>query len=356
VNVRVAAALLAAVMQVNGAARGAGPAVLHAQPSVVVTTGESILLSTVSPRFTIRSPGFGPTRPLRVTLRVSENFGVLPPFLVDTTYFTNELESVVEIRRALPSGATVYWRALVESGFEAAISDITGPRVVPAWVELLTPASALGDRLEVRQPEFVWRSPRVDAPPGPWRYTLEVLTSGPSGQPVFGAANLADTAFRLPTPLQANTSYRWRVTASPQASGAQFTAESPGTFVIIDPALPTSTLVYQNFPNPFPSAASPLSTCFWFDVGEPGATISLEILDLRGNPVATVVPAEDGQTLFPPGRYGRGAPGSGNNCDNRFTWDGRASDGRPVPAGVYLARFRANGAEPIVRRILFRGR
>ncbi len=333
------------------AATSAAPRGLAAQPRVVVETTEDIVLSTVSPRFTIRSFGFGSARPLRVTMRVSEDFGVLPPFLVDTTFLTNDTAHVLQIRRALPSSATVYWRALVESGAVAAISDITGPRVVPPWVELISPQT---ETVDTRQPLFRWRSPRVDTPPGPWRYELEIrLTT--NDEPVFGAANIADTVYRLPSPLQASTSYRWRVTASLVGAPERVTVESLGTFVILDQSLPTSTLVYQNFPNPFPSATS-FSTCFWFDVGEPGARISLEILDLRGNPVNTVVPAADGQVLFPPGRYGRAAPGTGSSCDNRFIWNGTARDGRTVPPGVYLARFRANGGAPIVRRILFRGR
>jgi hypothetical protein len=328
------------------------PATLHAQPRVVVETSEDIVLSSVSPRFTVRAFGFGPARPLRITMRVSENFGVLPPFLVDTTLLVTDTAHTLQIKRALPSNATVYWRALVEGGTQAAISDITGPRVVPPWVTMVDPASAQGDIVDTRQPVFRWRSPRVDTGPGPWRYDLEVLANG---EVVFGASNLTDTLLRLPSPLQANTSYRWRLDARLVGATDRVTVNSPGSFVIIDPPLPTSTLIYQNFPNPFPNAAS-FSTCFWFDVGEPGARISLEILDLRGTPVRKIVPAPDGQELFPAGRYGRGAPGTGSNCDNRFIWDGTASDGRPVPPGVYLARFRADNGAPIVRRILFRGR
>jgi hypothetical protein len=325
---------------------------LGAQPRVVVETDEDIVLRSVSPRFTVRAFGFGPARPLRVTLRVSENFGVLPPFLVDTTFLTTDSTRLVRIQRALPSNATVYWRAIVEVGTTAAISEIIGPRSVPSWVELVDPASPQGDIVDTRQPLFRWRSPPVDTGPGPWRYDLEVLSGG---QAVFGATGLRDSSFRLPAPLQANTSYRWRLLARLGDGSEPVLRISPGSFVIIDPPLPTSTLVYQNFPNPFPSAAS-FSTCFWFDVGEPGGTISLEILDLRGNPVKTIVPAADGQTVFPAGRYGRGAPGSGSNCDNRFVWDGTARDGRPVAPGIYLYRFRANGGPPTVRRIVFRGR
>lgn len=326
---------------------------LEAQPRVVVETSDGVVLSTVSPRLVIRSLGFGAARPLRVTMRVGEIFGVLPPFLVDTTFFTNDTVHVLEVRNALPSGATIYWRALVEAGTAAAISDITGPRVVPNWVELLNPASLQGDIVDTRQPLFRWRSPAVSSALGPFRYDFEVFTVN---QTVFAAANIADTSFVLPIALQANTSYRWRLATFLPGRPQRITVESPGSFVIIDPPLPTSTIIYQNFPNPFPSPASPVGTCFWFDVGEPGATVSLEILDLRGNPVFTVIPADDGQTLFPPGRYGRGAPGSGSNCDNRFVWEGLTDNGQLVPPGVYLARFRANGAAPVVRRLLFRGR
>ncbi len=332
---------------------GAMLAPLQAQPRVVVESADGVVLSSVSPRLVIRSLGFGAARPLRITMRISENFSVLPPFLVDTTYFTADTVSVLNVRNALPSGATVYWRALVEAGAAAAISDVTGPRVVPNWVEMLEPASLQGDIVDTRQPLFRWRSPGVSNALGPFRYDFEVTTVN---QTVFAAANIADTSFRLPVALQANTSYRWRLVAFLSGQPQRVVVESPGSFVIIDPPLPTSTLIYQNFPNPFPSPASPIGTCFWFDVGEPGATISLEILDLRGNPVFTVIPAADGQSLFPPGRYGRGLPGSGSNCDNRFVWEGLASNGQPVPPGVYLARFRANGGAPVVRRVLFRGR
>lgn len=325
-----------------------------AQPRVVVEAGGELALTTVSPPLLVRAFGFGAARPLRVTVRVSEGFTVQPPYLVDTTFEMQDSVRLVRLRRALPSGATVFWRAIVEAPGQTATSEITGPRIVPTWVTLLAPASPQGNIEDTRQPLFIFRSPPVDTGPGPWRYDLEVLGSG-GGSVVLAASNLADTVYRPPTELQANASYRWRVTARLVGDPASVTRESPGSFVIIDPPLPTSTLLYQNFPNPFPSAVS-FSTCFWFDVGEPGARISLEVLDLRGTRVKTIVPALDGQVLFAPGRYGRGIPGLGSNCDNRFVWDGTDQTGRPVPPGVYLARFRADDGRPVIRRILFRGR
>lgn len=328
------------------------PCAVSAQPRVALSVPGEPTLASVSPRATVRVVGAGDVRPLRITLRVAENPLVLAPFLVDTTVITNDTVVTIATRRALPSGGIVYVRAVAEVGVQVGVSDAVGPRTVPSWVELVSPASPQGDILDTRQPTFQWRSPRVDTGPGPWRYDLEVLSNG---LPVFGASNIPDTVFRVPTALQSNSSYRWRVTARLVESSLRVSRESPGSFVIVDPPLPTATLFYQNFPNPFPSPAS-FTTCFWFDIALPGAEVSLEILDLRGSPVQTVIPAADGQREFPAGRYGRGIVGSGNNCDNRFIWDGTARDGRPVPPGVYLARFRAGSSKPVIRRILFRGR
>ena len=113
-------------------------------------------------------------------------------------------------------------------------------------------------------------------------------------------------------------------------------------------AAPPATLLYQNFPNPFPTATS-ATTCVWFDLAEAGPA-ALDVYDLRGNRVRRIFPAPGGDAHLAAGRYGRGAGGSG--CDGRFTWDGAGEDGRRVPSGVYLLRLHARGAEQ-VRKILF---
>lgn len=115
---------------------------------------------------------------------------------------------------------------------------------------------------------------------------------------------------------------------------------------------PAVTLLYQNFPNPFP-AGTVIATCLWFDLAKP-SPVRLEILDVRGNLVRTIVPFSAGSTLFPAGRYGRGSA-STHNCDPLYTWDGIRADGSTAPAGVYLLRLQADGTESF-KRILFRGR
>ena len=116
-----------------------------------------------------------------------------------------------------------------------------------------------------------------------------------------------------------------------------------------------ATIFYNNFPNPFPTASA-FATCFWFDLAEPGGRVSLDILDLRGNLVRSLIPGIDGQRDFAPGKYGRAAAGTGTNCDGRFIWDATGNDGRTVANGVYIARFRAAKGTATFRNIYFQGR
>ncbi len=321
--------------------------------TVVVDGPTAAVLPTLTPSLTVRTAGFGNARPLRVRVQIATAGDFATTALVlDSSFTTTDTTVAVQITRVLPSEATVYWRASVQGATGGiAESPVVGPRTVPAWLTLVSPNSPTGNILDVRRPLLVWRSARVTPAAGAWSYTMEITSSG---RPEQAAAGITDTTFRPPTELQANTSYRWSIRAA-LPGGDAIRVASAGTFVIVDPPLPTTTLLYQNFPNPFPSASS-FNTCFWFDVGEPGGAVSLDVLDLRGNLVRTIIPAADGVQSFAAGRYGRGAPGAGSNCDNRFVWDGTAADGRPVAPGVYLARFRSGAGATTVRRILYRGR
>ena len=328
------------------------PRILPGQ-TVIVDGPAAALLPSITPSLVVRALGFAAVRPLRVRVQIatSVDFGTAS-LAVDSTFTTSDTTIAVQITRALPSEGTVYWRASVQgTSGAAAESPITGPRTVPAWLTLISPKPDSGGIFDIRRPLFVWKSARVTPAAGPWSYALEI-TNG--GRPEQGVAGLSDTTFRVPTNLQANTSYRWNVRAT-LPNGDAVRVSSSSSFLIVDPLLPTTTILYQNFPNPFPSATA-FSTCFWFDVGEPGGAVSLDVLDLRGNVVRTIVPSLDGVTQFAAGRYGRGAPGAGSNCDNRFVWDGTASDGRTVAPGVYVARFRNGTGAPTFRRILFKGR
>ncbi|MGH9259359.1 MAG: hypothetical protein ACRD08_05575, partial [Acidimicrobiales bacterium] len=220
---------------------------------------------------------------------------------------------------------------------------------VPAWATLLTFDDPQGVTTDDPQPTFVWRPTDIATPPGPFRYDLFVRrTSSPD--PVASHAGLTDTSFTLPAPLERGTTYRWGLVV--HAAADTTLVASAGSFLVLDPSVPPATLLYQNFPNPFPTDGR-AETCIWFDLAA-GATVELDILDLRGNLVRRLAPGPGLPSFLDAGRYGRG-PSGGPTCDPRLSWDGRTADGRSVPAGVYLCKFKAGGVTQF-RRIVFRGR
>src|SRR5207248_2543913 len=124
-------------------------------------------------------------------------------------------------------------------------------------------------------------------------------------------------------------SYVWSrvVHAGPDTS----LVRSQGVFMVVDGSIPPTTLLYQNFPNPFPAAGRD-STCLWFDLAIP-AVVELAVLDLRGNAVRRFVPGPDFPGILPAGRYGRSGPGR-PTCDARLMRDGRADAGLSHLRGV----------------------
>ena len=251
--------------------------------------------------------------------------------------------------QALKAGR-LFWRvdATAASG-ETATSGVIGPVIVPAWATLTSLSNPAGMVIDTAQPTFKWRPAQASAPPGPPTFDLEVQRVA-TGVIEFSVANLADTTLALPQPLQRNTAYRWLLVV--HAGSDTSIIRSQGSFLVVDLGMPTSTLLYQNFPNPFPVAGRD-STCLWFDLALAG-NVQLDILDLRGNRVRRFVPGPDFPGVLAPGRYGRGS-GSGGICDPRLMWDGRADDGHPLPAGVYLAKLKAPGLL-VFKRIVFRGK
>jgi hypothetical protein len=318
--------------------------------SVEVVGPPDDTLRTLTPTFTIASSGFAPDQqPVTLRLLIAADSSFANP-IIDTAVVGDTADIVLQT--ALPDRARIFWRATARgSDATTALSDITGPRFVPPWLRLLDPNVPTGVTLNSPRPTFVWASAPVNSPPGPWTYSFELLGST-NPIPVFTASGLADTTFTPAFDLDLNTSYRWRVLAR-LASGDSIRVASAASFVIVDPSSPVETLLYQNFPNPFPRGAN-ASTCIWFDLRDP-ATIRLEIFDIRANLVRRLAPSDNVPGLLPPGRYGRAVQSGSGGCDPRFAWDGTASDGRLVAPGVYLLRLTANG-RTLTKKILFRGR
>lgn len=303
-------------------------------------------LASVTPVFSWSAdsvPAFA--APVQYRLRIARD-STLTSIVVDTTLTD---VTTYDLRRPLKPGAPLFWRvyATAANGATASTARI-GPLVVPPWATLTALADSAGDAIGDPQPTFTWTSPAVASPPGPFSYDLRI-TRAAIGVPDFVAAGIPTTSYTLPQPLERNVVYAWSLVVHAQSDTTL--VKSPGTFLVLDASLPGATVLYQNFPNPFP-AAGKTATCFWFDLAQP-ALVQLEILDLRGNPVRRYIPGPDFTTLLPPGRYGRG-PAGGPECDPRLTWDGRAEDGHFVPAGVYIFKLKAAGVI-LFKRVVFLG-
>ncbi len=305
------------------------------------------VLGSVTPSFVWGSggvPGFA--TPVSFRVRVARDSGLITP-LVDIALTAIQR---YDLGRALKPGA-LFWRvdATAATGVTAT-SGLVGPLTVPPWATLTSLSDPAGVSTSELQPTFTWTSPAIASPPGPFRYDLFVHRLSAPGAVEFAAAGLTDTSFRLPQPLERNTAYAWSLVV--HAGSDTSLVRSQGAFLVLDPSIPRATLLYQNFPNPFPTASRD-STCLWFDLAA-GGPVELVILDLRGRPVRRFIPGPGFPSYLAPGRYGRGAAG-GPSCDPSLMWDGRTDDGRDLPAGVYLYKFKAPGVI-LFKRIVFRGR
>jgi hypothetical protein len=262
--------------------------------------------------------------------------------------------STFSMIKLLPENRDVFAEAAVLDFNGQAVLTVTqflghtGPRL-----QLISPSAKSGVSFRTRRPTFSWRSAAVTAPPGPWVYELSIIETSTNVTRAF--PGISDTTFTVPVDLEASDPYRWRVVARVANGLAVDSAVAMGnsTFTIEPSDAVVKTLLYQNFPNPFPTASSQ-STCFYFDLKN-RAKVELTIHDLRGHRVRTMIPGQLASELDP-GRYGRANELDGTGCDPRLQWDGTADDGRVVPAGVYLLRFRADGQAETMKKILFLGR
>ncbi|MCK5438325.1 MAG: T9SS type A sorting domain-containing protein, partial [Gemmatimonadetes bacterium] len=103
------------------------------------------------------------------------------------------------------------------------------------------------------------------------------------------------------------------------------------------PPPPEALALDQNFPNPFRMGQQ---TTIPFTVpaagGGSGARVELIVYNLLGQRVRTLV---DGDIIA---------------GEQAATWDGRTDSGVSIPAGVYVVRLAANGAERTIRVLVVR--
>src|SRR2546426_8071655 len=204
-------------------------------------------LASVTPTFQWAAPDIPAfATPVTYRLRVARDSGLAAPRL-DTTVI--DLTSVL-VRRPYKPGAPLYWRvdAMSATGVSAT-TGVVGAITTPPWATPLTLSSPGGTNTVDAQPTFVWTSPAIVAPPGPFRYDLFVFRVG-DPVPVYAAGGVTDTSFRILRPLERNVPHTWRLVA--HAGTDTRLVVSQGTFLVLDPTVPPATILYQHLPNPFP--------------------------------------------------------------------------------------------------------
>jgi len=294
-------------------------------------------------------------QPSTITLEVSRDPVFSNPIAAPSA---NGSSASFVLNQLLPERTVIYFRARILDVTGAIRAEQISHYSVASWLRLDNPVRVTNDVLFTRQPTFAWSSPGITLPPGPWQYSVDIINTATNDvvqEP--NSANLNDTTYVPALPLDACTSFKWRVTARALNGGPndQVTVNSPGTFVIQTAECPTATIFYQNFPNPFGRDALQPNTCFWFDLAHP-STVTLTIYDLRLHEVRHILPgplSASGAQLAA-GPYGRQNDVTQTGCDARLQWDGRDDNGRMVPPGVYIAAFNGDGVRT-THKLLFKG-
>ena len=307
-------------------------------------------LTTVQPTFTWIAPLRHPDMSALYRVEIASDPAFTNIIYSDTVRDVTSLT----IRRPLLGDnppVTLHWRVVAETFPD--VRRVTRPALpfrMPEWVRLLTLNDPNGSFTTSTRPTFQWEPLAAPSPIGPFIYDLQIINAQ-TGAVVQTVNNLNTATVQSPTALVPNLSYRWRVIVRTQV-GAVDTVRSLGVFVVSTNEQPPATLLYQNFPNPFPRPDLGITeTQVWFDVTTE-TTIDLAVYDLRGRLVRTLIPSDPscGQVTLQPGQYGRALTDT-EPCV-RTRWDGRTAGGDLVTRGVYILRLRAGGEDQI-KRILF---
>lgn len=253
----------------------------------------------------------------------------------------------------LPPRTRLFWRVVAESaqGIQRA-SENMGPLLVPPWVTLLVLNEPAGSEVSEVQPHFRWSTPELLPPLEPLVFELQIVSDRET-EIVESFPGLTETAFQVPSPLPFNVPLRWRIIARDGEASAD-TVTSTGPFVITSGASPPATILYQNFPNPFPDLSRGVTdTRIWFDLAE-SASVELAVFDIRGRLVRHLIPERGcGPVTLPAGTYGRGGEQEGGSCQS-YSWDGRDDSDRELPQGIYLLRLEARGIVDVRRMVFWR--
>jgi hypothetical protein len=237
-----------------------------------------------APSVTANTEGVDLSRcPCVTSIEVSANRSFVP--LIETTTAPG-LSATFTLTHLLPERTRVFFRGRTSDRAGVLLGEQVVEGVTRSRLRLVSP-TAFNIPVFSRLPTFTWSSASVTSPPGPWLYDLTVVNTYTQAA-TFTATGLTDTVFTLPTPLEANTSYRWRVRARINTGDPadETTVVSPTTFVISSADAPLATLLYNPFPNGFPNAVSG-NACIWFDLAV-RSRVSLTIHDRQYHRVRVI--------------------------------------------------------------------
>ncbi len=305
-------------------------------------------LTSLAPQVRWNAPTLHPLGlPVTFRLEFSEDSTFQQTLLTDSVVGT----FARRLQAPLPSRTSLFWRveAVSSQGIRRS-SQVEGPVNVPPWLRLDVLNDPSGTEVADPQPEFRWTAVELLGPAGPFMFELQVLLDR-EGEVIQSYSGLEEERLTLEEPLPFNVPLRWRVIAEAR-TGAVDTVTSPGPFVVTGGENPPVTILYQNFPNPFPNIAEGIfETRIWFDLAEP-SRVRLAVFDMRGRLVRSLIPVRGcGPVELPPGLYGREEGVPQDRCTS-FSWDGRDDGGQRVSSGVYLLRLEAGGVVE-VRRVVF---
>lgn len=320
-------------------------------PTSIATVDLTNALTTVAPTMSWRASLVQQAmRPVQYRVELSTDSTFASVLRSDTVTES----SSVTVRGAVRPAPELWWRVVARATLGVSrTSPAVGPFSMPSWVRLIAPDGNQVTFVDSPRPELSWIPLAAPPPVGPFVYDVEIL-SNETGIPVQPALrNITTAKVRVPQPLVPNVAYRWRVIARTKA-GAADTVESRSPFVVTSETRPPATLLYQNFPNPFPRRdLGTTVTQIWFDLAE-AAAVELQVLDLRGRRVRRLIPAAGcGTVTLEQGIYGRGLVGAQEDPCVLTSWDGRDDDGRAVARGVYLLRLNAGGIVQYRRMVFF---
>ncbi|MCX6144748.1 MAG: right-handed parallel beta-helix repeat-containing protein [Ignavibacteriales bacterium] len=154
---------------------------------------------------------------------------------------------------------------------------------------------------------------------GAERYRVQLSTSASFASKLVDDSMVTDS-YRQVGPLQSNTTYYWRVSATNVAGTSSYSAVRTFTTIVasaveqLDGAVPTEYALRQNYPNPFNPA-----TTIQFALPK-SSYVSLKVYDALGRELTTLVSQE-----LNPGYF-------------TIQWNAN------VPSGIYFYRLQAGDA------------